>query len=188
MTWTQFQDPKNPVTLHKLFGSIESEARILDLFNSLGIGDCDYQKLHFQKVLSITPTPPPSNDLSEGLEDDLATQEALLSGHITYRLEDHRYRPHIVQLFVPQIAQCESKAFFYAARTFMQQHLENPEDVHPVNAFIFTPFRLYRDFHKQPVLQFLADTHGEGRWADTVELTYIQLPALTTHQSLYLFR
>ena len=181
MTWSHFQDPKNPVALHKLFGSLEHEARILDLFNALNITDCDCHKLHFQKVLSITPTPPPSNDLDDGLEEDAGTksQEALLNGHITYRLEDHRYRPHIVQLFVPQIAQCEKEAFFYASRTFCQHYLQNPEETTAVNAFIFTPFRLYRDFHEQPVLQFFADTHGEGRWADTVEFTYIQLPAFT---------
>ena len=181
MSWNHFQDPKNPVALHKLFGSLEGHTRILDLFNSFNIIDCEGGTPHFQKVLSITPTPPPSSDLKDGLEEDEGTksQEALLNGHITYRLEDHRYQPHIVQLFVPQVAQCEREAFFYASRTFSQEYLKDPEKASAVYAFIFTPFTIHQDFHKQPVNHHFTDTDDEGRWADAVEFTYIQLPAFT---------
>ena len=181
MPWTQLQDPKNPVTLHKLFGSLENEERILDLFNALGPKDSEYEKVHFQKILSITPSPPPSSNLDDGLEggEEARSTEALLSGHITYRLQDHRYKTHIVQLFVPQIAQCEKEAFFYTARTFMQTYLKDPETTSTVAAFIFTPFSIHDDFHKQPVNHCYTESNGEGRWVNTVEFTYIQLPTLT---------
>ena len=177
MTWTQFQDPKNPVTLHKLFGSLEHEERILDFFNALTDCDEDFEGATLTKVISIHPSRHPSLDFSAPLEGEVP-----VTGHMTFRIQDEEDTVHTLQLFVPQDAVFEKEVFFYAAKAYLEDYLNLPKTplAKPVACYIFSPFALYEGTFDSAIsdCDFMSD-NDSMRWMNNLRFVFIELPKIT---------
>ena len=177
MTWTQVQDPKNPVTLHKLFGSLENEERILHLFNALTERDDDFDDVTLTKVISIHPSRHPSLDFSEPLEGEVP-----ITGHMTFRIQDEHDTIYTLQLFVPQVAAFEKEAFFHGAKAYLEDYINTPKTplATPVVCYIFSPFALYDGTFDTAIssCDFMSDNDAT-RWINNLRFVFIELPKIS---------
>ena len=167
MTWSHFQDPKNPVALHKLFGSLEHSERILDLFNALKLHNDLLKDVTFDKVISILSY---ANPIEENDE--------LPKGNITFCLQDQDEKIHTLQLFVPHTVNCEKEVFFYGAKAYIEAYIQNQE-TGPVTTYIISPFSLYSSVHEMAVshCEYRSDEDADV-WLNNLRFEIIQLPKI----------
>ena len=166
MTWSHFQDPKNPVALHKLFGSLEHSERILDLFNALKLHNDLLKEATFSKVLSVSSYTNPASE-----EDTMLPQ-----GNLTFHLQDQDEKVHVLQLFVPALVNCEKEAFFYGTKAYVDAYAQNPE-TGPVTAYLLSPFPLYSGVHDTALSRCGYQSNNDADfWLNNLRFEIIQLP------------